>query len=81
MKGGGALKAIRANCLDCCGGSSKEVRYCAVSDCRLWRFRFGRSPKAVIRTEGANGIDLLEATNFQEGGKFNPDKQASEIEQ
>lgn len=35
------LKAIRAKCLDCCGGSAKEVRLCTAKDCPLYLYRFG----------------------------------------
>ena len=38
-------KAIAAKCLDCSGGSSKEVTLCQVVDCPLWQFRFGTSLK------------------------------------
>lgn len=40
------LKAIRRNCLDCSGGSSKYVMWCPCDGvhstwCHLWPFRFG----------------------------------------
>lgn len=38
------LKAIRAFCLDCCGGSANEVKGCTSSMCKLKAFRFGRNP-------------------------------------
>lgn len=38
------LKAIRLKCLDCSGGSSKEVSLCETSGCALHAFRFGRNP-------------------------------------
>jgi hypothetical protein len=39
-----ALKAIRANCLDCMGGNPNEVRLCNQRGrCSLWPFRFGKS--------------------------------------
>lgn len=38
------LKAIRLNCLDCCDGSSKEVKLCEDNDCPLWHYRFGKNP-------------------------------------
>ncbi len=38
------LKAIRYNCLDCCG-TSEEVARCELSDkCSLWPYRFGCRP-------------------------------------
>ena len=38
------LKAIRAKCKDCCGGSEAEVRRCGMIDCPLWPFRMGTNP-------------------------------------
>ena len=38
------LKAIRAKCLECSGGSSNEVKNCSVSLCELYSFRFGKNP-------------------------------------
>lgn len=45
------LKAIRLKCLECCAGSSNEVRDCHMGDCPLWPYRFGRyldRPKRVL---------------------------------
>lgn len=39
------MKAIRAKCLDCCCGSSHEVRLCTVEKCPLYLYRFGKNPK------------------------------------
>ena len=36
--------AIRAHCLDCCGGSSDEVRKCTAVRCPSWPFRLGANP-------------------------------------
>ena len=38
------LKAIRAKCLECCGGSPKEVRLCPDVSCALHPFRTGTNP-------------------------------------
>lgn len=38
------LKAIRAKCLDCCGGQANEVRLCPCPDCTMYPFRFGNNP-------------------------------------
>ncbi len=32
-------RAIRAKCLDCCGGIRNEVRDCRLKDCPLWPYR------------------------------------------
>jgi len=38
------LKAIRAKCVDCSGGSDAEARKCVVAGCPLWPFRTGANP-------------------------------------
>jgi hypothetical protein len=38
------LKAIRAKCVDCSGGSVAEARRCAITHCVLWAFRMGHNP-------------------------------------
>lgn len=39
-----AIKAIRAKCLDCSGGSREEVKQCVIPDCPLYPFRLGKNP-------------------------------------
>ena len=41
----GVLKAVRHKCLDCVGGSTKEVRICPTEKCSLWPYRMGRYPR------------------------------------
>ena len=38
------VKAIRTKCLDCSGGSPKEVRECNIPDCALYPYRLGTNP-------------------------------------
>lgn len=38
------VKAIRAHCLACRGGSPKAVAECPSADCALFDFRMGRNP-------------------------------------
>ena len=38
-------KAIRAKCMDCSGNVFKEVEHCAVNNCPLYPYRFGKSEK------------------------------------
>ena len=38
------LRAIRAKCIDCSGGSAHEVRHCPARGCPLWPMRWGRNP-------------------------------------
>lgn len=44
MKSLTSLRAIRAKCLDCCGGSEKEVRECQITGCALFAYRMGHNP-------------------------------------
>lgn len=39
------LKAIRMKCLDCCCGSSYEVKMCTATNCPLYVYRDGHNPK------------------------------------
>ena len=39
------IKAIRAKCLECCGGQTKEVRECVIKRCTLFPYRMGHRPK------------------------------------
>lgn len=43
------LRAIRAKCLDCSGGSPKETRECVMLDCPLYPYRMGKSPNRKPR--------------------------------
>ena len=38
------MKAIRLKCLDCCCGSSNEVKLCTCEQCTLYPFRLGKNP-------------------------------------
>ena len=44
------MKAIRAKCLDCCYGSSHEVRLCTAEKCPLYPYRFCKRPKGYEAT-------------------------------
>lgn len=57
MKVYNPLKAIRLQCLDCSGGSSKYVKYCPCDGvhstrCHVWPYRFGKRPRTVERKLG-----------------------------
>lgn len=43
------LKAIRLKCLDCCCGSSNEVKLCTATGCALYPFREGVNPNRKPR--------------------------------
>jgi hypothetical protein len=38
------LSTIRQHCLECMGGSPKEVELCTAPNCNLFKFRFGKDP-------------------------------------
>lgn len=58
------IKAIRAKCIDCCGGQKAEVRLCPCTDCTLHPYRMGRRPKAEA-PEPFN-IDDIEEVNLED---------------
>ncbi len=41
------VKSIRKKCIDCSGGSLKEVRECVIPDCALFPFRMGKNPNCI----------------------------------
>lgn len=43
------VKAIRKHCLECSSESPREVELCAVTDCYLYPFRFGKNPYRAKR--------------------------------
>ena len=51
------VKAIRLKCLDCCNGSSTEVKLCTVEKCPLYPFRDGHNPNR--KGKGGNSSALL----------------------
>ena len=54
------LKAIRAKCLDCCGGNSAEVSACTMTTCPLWPLRFGsgvRARRIIIQERALPGVE------------------------
>jgi hypothetical protein len=73
------IDAIRAKCLDCCGGSPSEVRLCVAVTCPNWPFRTGKNPwrappseaqreagrrlGARINSAAANPSNALEESN------------------
>lgn len=51
------LDIIRTHCIDCCGGSRKDVRECNIRNCNLWKYRMGKtkykSQNAVRMAKGS----------------------------
>lgn len=48
------MKAIRAKCIDCCCGDTKEVDLCTAEDCPLYHYRFGKTPKGFTKVNKLN---------------------------
>ncbi|NLE95522.1 MAG: hypothetical protein GX600_07565 [Dehalococcoidia bacterium] len=47
MKASTPIRAIRAQCIDCCCGSKHEVELCPAVECALWSYRFGVRPETA----------------------------------
>jgi len=67
------LKAIHEKCLDCSGGSHKEVRLCVHTDCSLWHLRLGHNPTRTRRkltdqerTDAATRLEAYRQNKNQE---------------
>ena len=67
------LKAIRLKCLDCCVGSSAEVKLCPIKDCSLYNFRFGKNP--FIKRKELSEEHLLKLKQGREKHLFNMSNQ------
>jgi hypothetical protein len=48
------MKAIRANCIDCCGGQVAEVRKCVRVVCPMWPMRMGVFPARLRAAANAS---------------------------
>jgi len=74
------MKAIRAKCLDCCCGSSNEVRLCPSEDCPLWPYRFGHNPNrkgtggkiSTLTEKVASHVGISDANAPSEGSYIPP---------
>lgn len=65
------IKAIRAKCLDCSNDSFLEVKECAVNNCPLYPYRFGKRPKV-------DGITVT-ATKSKKVGSYLPTYEEEEV--
>ena len=66
MKNNTPLKSIRKKCLECSGGSPKEVTECHITDCPLFPYRFGKNPKraGIGNKKAHKNLQSQIATNF-----------------
>jgi hypothetical protein len=62
--------AIRAHCIECSGGSIKEVTECRITTCALHPFRLGKDPfreaRAAARSAGGEVLDAEDAEDEDE---------------
>jgi hypothetical protein len=66
------IKAIRAKCIDCCGGVMYQVRECGCSDCSLYPYRMGKNPnrkRNAEQTEATQDLILSSESATRSGGK------------
>ena len=52
--------AIRLKCLDCSGGSRKEVHNCKIKECPLWPYRRNEPKENTDRIAGQISITDFE---------------------
>jgi hypothetical protein len=64
------MKAIRAKCLDCCGGQQSIVDKCSAVSCSLWPLRYGTRPRQERGTLHAGrvmaGLTIKELSDARE---------------
>ena len=60
------LKAIRAKCLECCGGSWRDVKFCTAGNCPLHEYRTGHRPKSIQGPQSP-AFDGQKTANCPEG--------------
>ena len=73
------IKAIRLKCLDCCCGSSNEVKLCTVAGCPLYPFREGRNPYRAKREYTAEQKAALASRLAQNNPRISGKKNESSI--
>jgi hypothetical protein len=64
------LRALRARCLDCCGGQANEVAACPVGECPSWPFRMATNPwrKPASEARRASARRTMERINARRKG-------------
>lgn len=82
------IKAIRKNCLDCCGDSYKEVELCEIDYCPLYPYRLGKRPKKMavepiaLRTTGVCKQKATRPMSFnQEHGNTSNQRRPSDAKE
>jgi len=72
-------KQIRLQCLGCDGDEKDEIKFCPITDCPLWYFRFGTYPQTYIKSHGDKSKNLFDKYAFKDSGIFCPNKTVSEL--
>ena len=65
------IKAIRAHCIECCGGSHHEVKLCQITKCPLHAFRFGKNPhikRTMTEEQRKEAAERLAKARAAKGG-------------
>ena len=63
------MKAIRAECIECSGGSRSEVRKCQVTSCRSYPLRMGHRPQPREKQSKEVQLNLLHRSMDDQGSK------------
>jgi len=71
-------RQIRLKCLDC-SETMDDVRFCLITNCPLWYFRFGVKPQTYINSNGETSKILFNPDTFEDGGSLPPDRTTSEL--
>ena len=71
------IKAIRLFCLECCGGSSNEVKLCPSTTRKLYPFRLGKNPNVKPREISVEQRQAI-AKRLSEGKKRKDSEKASD---
>jgi len=72
MKSKTPIKSIRAYCLECSGGSPKEVRLCVIPECPLYPYRLGKNPNRGGEGHQEGGVLLKNTVPTRD---FSPETQ------
>ena len=64
------LKAIRFKCLNCCCGSSNEVKLCPATSCPLYPFREGHNP-FITKREWTEEQRAAQRARFEQNVQVN----------
>ena len=54
------IAAIHAKCLECSGGSRKEVHNCKLTECPLWLYRRGEPRERLVQAKGQISVFELQ---------------------